>query len=295
MEDMTSEQWLIKVGGKRVFDKFWQPMFQNKFREAASKVSGVDIWARLNRLWGDKETKRQNHMCYLRGKLRKLFDVYESYLMSKGVVIQTNKSVQVIEPEKALVKLEVNGQQEKFEKVYITLPAPYFAGLIPSRYEDYKRRIASIPYLGNICFIMALKEKLFPYYMMAINDANIPFTGIIGISNLYDLKEMNGHHVYYVSYYFYKDLTCLKMSDEEVYVYFTGFLEKMFSGIRQKIQAYLVTRVRYTEPIYYPGFKPPEFNTPMPNVHFISGSQIYPRTPVINSNLALADRLLKTL
>lgn len=288
LENTTSEKWLIQNGGAEVYERFWRPMMKAKFNEGLPALSAVDIWTRIDRL---TTYDPGNKMCYLKGKLRKLVNTYEKYLINLGVKIHKNCSAQKVNvSEGRITSVETEIGLIKPEMVIFAIPAPALVPFIPDQYSEYKNRLRKIKYIGNICLSLIMDRKLTPYYMNAIGDDTTPFTGIMGLSNLYGTKAFGGRQVYYLSHYFLDNLDYLKKSDDEVFASFFSHLQRLLPIQREEIKAHFVSRIRYTEPLYDVGYRSPDFDMPFANAYLVTGAQIYPRTPVINSSIELAER-----
>ena len=47
LESKTAEEWLIRLGGERVYRVVWQPLLEGKFGPFAADVSAVWFWNKL--------------------------------------------------------------------------------------------------------------------------------------------------------------------------------------------------------------------------------------------------------
>lgn len=300
LEKISAKDWLIKTGGIKVYRKFWEPMLHSKFKEGVDNLSGVDTWDRINRLSRGNVTNKisknkisKSRMCYLKGKLLRLVNSYENFLRDKGVIIEKQRTVEKISTKKkGKIGLCIDQQISYFEKVFCALPIPIFASMIPDEFSEYRKQIEAIQYNDIICLILILKKPLMPYYTLALDDRNIPFTAIIASSNLYDVDEFNGNHVYYVSQYFLKDQSIYMLDAEDIFDIYLKYLVRLFPEVERNIKSYTVTKIRYAEPYYSLKFKPPKFKTPIYGVYLVSGAQIYPSLPTINSSIALAEQAI---
>ena len=84
-------------------------------------------------------------------------------------------------------------------------------------------RVHAVEYLGVICMVLITRKPLVPYYVVNIADQHIPFTGIIGMSNLVSLQETAGLHITYLPKYLLSDDPLLKETDDE-------FAKAIFQG-----------------------------------------------------------------
>ena len=288
LENILAKEWLIQHGGQRVFEQFWQPMLRTKFSDGIDKLSAVDIWARINRFISFGSRGR---MCYLKGKLLRLITAYEKKLLEMDIQIQKNNAVLklIIEDDKVVGLQTTNGLIE-CDNVVFAAPVPELVNLIPDTYSEYRSSLKRISYIGNVCLVIMSRRQLTPYYMLALKNASSPFTAIIGLSNLYGSQAYNGYHVYYLSHYFLDKLDIYNKPDAQIFEEFFSHLASTIDVNKNDIKGYFVSRVRYNEPLYIVNYVAPQIVTPIRGLYLVSGAQIYPRTPVINSSVELAEK-----
>ena len=59
LEKITVKDWLIQIGGKRTFEKFWKPLLLAKLGNYYDRVSAVFIWTYIKRLFRAREYPAQ--------------------------------------------------------------------------------------------------------------------------------------------------------------------------------------------------------------------------------------------
>ncbi|MEL6845209.1 MAG: FAD-dependent oxidoreductase, partial [Bacteroidota bacterium] len=59
LENQTVEQWLVKMGGRKTFEKFWKPLLLAKLGENYTRVSAVFIWTYIKRLFAARDSSAQ--------------------------------------------------------------------------------------------------------------------------------------------------------------------------------------------------------------------------------------------
>ena len=57
-------------------------------------------------------------------------------------------------------------------------------------------------YLGVVCVLLVLSKKLSPYYVINLLDKDLPFTGIVEVTNVVDSTDFDGRHLVYLPKYF---------------------------------------------------------------------------------------------
>ena len=60
--------------------------------------------------------------------------------------------------------------------------------------------------------VLVTRKPLVPYYVVNIADERIPFTGVIGMSNIVSLEETAGRHLTYLPKYVLSDDPLLKQT-----------------------------------------------------------------------------------
>ena len=74
LEGETAEEWLIRLGGERVYRVVWQPLLEGKFGPFASQVSAVWFWNKLKLRGGSRGKSGAEMLAYYRGGFAALAD-----------------------------------------------------------------------------------------------------------------------------------------------------------------------------------------------------------------------------
>jgi protoporphyrinogen oxidase len=103
--------------------------------------------------------------------------------------------------------------------------------------------------------VLVTRQPLMPYYVLNIADARIPFTGVIGMSNVVPNGETAGLHLTYLPKYVTADDPLLQSSDDAVVTQFLAGLKLLFPEFEQKqIVSYHVNRAAKVQPLQVLGF-----------------------------------------
>ncbi|MDO6809978.1 NAD(P)/FAD-dependent oxidoreductase [Zobellia galactanivorans] len=230
LEKITVKDWLIKMGGRRTYEKFWSPLLLAKLGENHEKVSAVFIWTYIKRLFKARSSAAQKeHMGYVTGGYKTVFDALQKSLGEKGSEVVLNSTVEAIQPNaNGGVTITNNGVEEHFDKVIVTTPLNVIERIAaPSLFEATKAK-APVEYLGVICLVLVTETSLSPYYVLNIADKEIPFTGVIGMSSLVDLDQTAGKHLTYFPKYISGNDPFWKKSDEELKSIFIAGVSKLY-------------------------------------------------------------------
>jgi protoporphyrinogen oxidase len=89
-----------------------------------------------------------------------------------------------------------------------------------------------------------------PYYIVNIADARIPFTGVIGMSNLVSPRELAGYHLTYLPKYVLSDDPFLRRTDDDLRRVFGEGLRVMFPDLdAAEVQSLHVNRAFKVQPL----------------------------------------------
>jgi protoporphyrinogen oxidase len=226
LERITVADWLTRMCGKSTYEKFWKPLLLAKLGESYKRVSAVFIWAYIKRLYSARDPSvGKEQLGYVSGGYKTVFDRLAQRIASASGEIRTGVTVTRIEPEADSGLAVLCGEQrERFDQVIFTSPVNVLQAAAAPELIHFQPG-GQVEYLGVICANLITRKALLPYYTTNLADARIPFTGVIGMSNLVSLDETNGLHLTYLPKYAHSDDPIFQQKDEEL-------RELFFQGIR---------------------------------------------------------------
>ena len=241
LEKISVEDWLLKISGKSTYEKFWKPLLLAKLGESYKRVSAVFIWSYIKRLYSARDSSSyKEQLGYVMGGYKTVFDQLEKLIYSSGGDIRTGVAVEHIAPApESGMWVEYKDKKEHFDKVIFTAPV----NILQSVAADGLVKVASewasptlrdhhtVEYLGVICMVLITRKPLVPYYVVNIADRRVPFTGIIGMSNLISLQESTGLHITFLPKYVLSDDPLLQQPKEELRKLFFVGLRLMFPNL----------------------------------------------------------------
>ncbi|HEX8735836.1 MAG TPA: NAD(P)/FAD-dependent oxidoreductase [Pyrinomonadaceae bacterium] len=331
LEKISVEEWLIKLSGKRTFEKMWKPLLKAKLGEAYRETSAAFIWATIQRLYAARNSGLKKEMFgYVRGGYARVLQKFAAALREKGVRIRLNAKVEKIEKlkdgkvkvfaaartEKFREKTKINSLRNlsevavlsvpsasaaadssafEFDSVILTCPANIAAKICPQLSEAEKAKLENVKYQGIVCASVLLKNSLSDFYVTNITDET-PFTGIIEMSALVDKKEFGGNALVYLPKYVAPNDELFEKTDAEIEEIFTRELEKMYAHFRRKdVVAFKVSRVRQVFPIPTIGYSQdlPAAKTSLENVFVINSAHIVNGTLNVNETVQLAEKFFE--
>ena len=134
-------------------------------------------------------------------------------------------------------------------------PPVFYPGWCPIHSLAVEERGSAVEYLGVICVVLVTRQPLMPYYVLNIADARIPFTGVIGMTNVVPSTETAGLHLTYLPKYVTTDDPLLQSSDDEVQTMFLAGLKLLLPEFEQnQIVSCHVNRAPKVQPLQVAGF-----------------------------------------
>ncbi|MGC2234748.1 MAG: NAD(P)/FAD-dependent oxidoreductase [Pyrinomonadaceae bacterium] len=288
LEKISVEDWLVKLSGKKTFEKMWKPLLQAKLGEAYADTSAAFIWATIQRLYAARNSGLKKEMFgYVRGGYARVLGRFGEHLSEKGVEIRLSERVERIEkledgkievfPAKAQrreeevyinadgYKLKIGSEavavadtiskdqrqktEDRFDSVILTCPSNVAARICPQLVESEKQKLENVKYQGIVCASVLMKKSLSNFYVTNITDET-PFTGIIEMSALVEKTEFGGNALVYLPKYVAPEDELFEKTDAEIEDAFLGALEKMYPHFSRKdVLAFKVSRVRQVFPL----------------------------------------------
>ena len=178
---VTSEKFLKKTMGIKVWNTLWQQLFRGKFGKYAGIILAVFIWARIK--------KRTKALGYIEGGFQLFINFVESRLKSLKVNVLTGYEIKEIKKKEE--RFIVNG--EVFDKVISTLPTPVMTKLTSNIFSSkYLSRFNKLKYLHAITLILETDNPILEKtYWLNICTEKIPFMILAQHTNFANKKNYN--------------------------------------------------------------------------------------------------------
>lgn len=233
LERVPIEPWLLRLSGKATYEKIWKPLLLAKLGENYRRVSAVFIWTYVKRLYSARASAaRKEQLGYVSGGYRTVIERLQQLIRAGGGQIHAGTTVARLSGDAAAgVWVESDKGRVRFDKVVFTGPVNILRQVAGADLIDLERRGDAVEYLGVICMALITRRALVPYYIVNIADARIPFTGIIGMSNVVAGEETAGLHLTYLPKYVHSDDPLLRRPDAELRAMFLDGLRLMFPDL----------------------------------------------------------------
>jgi protoporphyrinogen oxidase len=252
LEQITVEDWLLRISGKKTYEKLWKPLLLAKLGESYKRVSAVFIWSYIKRLFSARDSSlKKEQLGYVKGGYKTVFDRLSELIKSSGGKVFIGTTVKhITSHHKGGISIEYNSQEEHFDKVFFTGPVNILQQVASKDLISIESGQDLVEYLGVICMVLVTRKPLIPYYVVNIADQRVPFTGLIGMSNLVSLNETAGFHLTYLPKYVTSEDPLLQKSDEEIKKLFLAGLRSMFPDVEaSEILTLYINRATKVQPL----------------------------------------------
>lgn len=291
VEKVTVREWLVKMGGKKNFEKFWLPLLKAKLGDNYKRVSGVFIWNYINRLFKAREHPvKKDYMGYVTGGYKTVFNRLEEILNANHSSIELNTGVKRILPSSGGgIEIQYDQSSESFDKVIFTAPLNVLEKVtIPDLCEVIKKD-KPIEYMGVVCLVLTTRQQITPFYVLNLGDGKTPFTGVIGISSLVDLEQTAGQYLTYFPKYIPADHPYWSTSDEELKELFMEGVFELYPDLdTADIVSVHLNRAFKVQPLHVLNYSElvPEARTKHPDFYVLNTSQFVKDS--VNNNIVVS-------
>ena len=303
-EPVTAAEWLVRYGGKRVYDVFWGPMLRGKFGEEYYDQVGM-AW-----LWGKIQTRfasrgkglAKEKLGYPIGSFGEVFDVLADRVAEQGGEVHISSSVDriVMDGGRATgMEVSLEGEEprvERFDAVIATTPSHIFPRLVPPLPEDYVSKLNAARYMSAVLIVLVLERPLSHIYWLNVADRSIPFVAVIEHTNLIGPEHYGGKHIVYLSNYLTLDDPLYKMGHEELLEEYLPHLRKINADFDLSwIETSYHHRVDGAQPIIGTNYSSriPSHRTPHRGVYLANTTQVYPEDRGTNYSVRMGRRVAR--
>lgn len=302
LEHVKMTEWLRRLGGDHVFDRFWGPMLDAKFDGAVGDTPATWMWARLVRTRSTRKGVAQREECgHLVGGYKTLLQAMAARIVAGGGHVRLSTPVTRVEVREGRARgVQADGHLVEHEGVVVTAQAPVAARLVPDLPDDFRARLTSQRYLGIVCPLFVLDRPLTGIWTLNIADRSSALTGVIETTTYIDPRLVGGHHLVYAPKYVAPGSPWLTASDAEIETRWRRELTHLVPGFDpSSVRHCLVHRERFVEPLHESGggARTLPVDTPVAGLHLATTSQIYPALTngesVTRHANAIASRLLR--
>ncbi len=299
LDDITVEDWLRRLSGRRAFDRLWRPLLEAKFGDAYRNIPALWYWASFNREKGtDKEIKG-----YIRGGYRAVAEALIRGARQAGAELRTGSAVENVALSTGGdrgVRVRVTGEEVAFDSVVFATPFAVVPQIADA--STLGPRLQGLPldldHQGVINVLLMLRRPLTPYYWLPVVECAMPFRGIVETTRVLRPEDAGGNHLVYLLNYVHRDSEEFARSDEDLESsYATGLLDLVPDLREDEVLSRHVFRTPFVEPMWTPGYsrRVPPLELVPGRVYMATTAQVYPNVTSWNSSIGLANQVAARL
>lgn len=281
----TAERFLKKTMGQPAWKVLWEELMRKKFGKSAGNILASFFWARIK--------KRTKSLGYIEGGFQEIVDYLEEKCLGLGVEIIKNFEVKGVEKKGNIYNVYYSDQ--RFDAVISTLPTASLIKITKSIFpETYINRLNKIKYLHNISFILESdKPFLNRTYWLNICDKDLLFTVLVQHTNFINQKYYGGKHILYIGNYVDDESKLLKMSDRELFDFYSYYLKKINTKYEILDTKYYCFRTQNAQQIFDKNFvdNKPDMITPAKNFFIANLDMSYPYDRGTNYAVAVGKKV----
>lgn len=252
LDKLESTAWLKSWIGEEAYEALWRKLLDLKFYSHSQNISAAWTWSRLRRVGRSRYNIFREKLGYLEGGSDTLLNALKADIEKNGGEFRLACPVKkVVIRNEMVAGIETPNGFEDFKKVICTVPVPYLPGILsdlPDSILDLYRGVENIPI---VCVIAKLRKPVSSYFWLNINDPEMDLPGIIEYTNLSPLDA----HIVYAPYYMPADQPKFSQPDQVFLDDTKKYLQRLNPDLTQEdFIAMRVSRYRYAQPVYKPGF-----------------------------------------
>lgn len=251
LEKVPVEDWLIRVSGRTTYEKMWRPLLLAKLGENYTRASAVFIWSYIKRLFSARDSSAsKEQLGHVTGGYKMIFERLSEIIVKAGGEVATDVEVTGIVPAGSGINIQIGDDTKRYDKVVCTSPVPVLKKLTDPSLLRVGEADGQVDYLGVVCMVLVTRKPVVPYYVVNIADQDIPFTGVIGMSNVVPEEHTGGRYLTYLPKYVLSTDDWLRKSDAEVEEQFLRGLKAMLPDFDEtSVESIVINRARQVQPL----------------------------------------------
>lgn len=298
LDDVTCEEWLTTLSGRRAFETFWKPMMRAKFGDRYHEVPALWFWTRFNREKGGKKERKG----YIPGGYKRIAERLAESLAERGCTLRLKAPIELVDLDaegRPVVRVQGHAP-EVFDRAVLTPPPQLLRRLVEGgKLAPMLKRVdPGVDMQGVINAVLMLKRSLTPYYWAAAIDDGIPFQGIVESTNLIERGALGGAHLYYLMNYVHRSDPAYAESDEHILGQYWAGLRRLFPVLcDEDVIDRHVFRTPFVEPLYTLGYARRKLPLALVagRVYLSTSSQVYPEVTSWNGATGLSREVVDQL
>ncbi|MDD5370662.1 MAG: NAD(P)/FAD-dependent oxidoreductase [Anaerolineaceae bacterium] len=276
LEKSTTEAWMRKWAGDRIFEMMWQPMLIGKFGERYAKaVNMAWMWARLK--------SRTTRLGTFEGGFQAFADALAGRLRELGVEMRLSTPVNLIATaHEGGLDLTTPNALVHYDRVLVTTSPTLMARIASNLPSDYLQGLLNLKSMGAVVMVLALKYQLSKegyYWYNLPKAAGFPFLALVEHTNFLSPEYFGGDHLIYVGDYLEPEHEYFRLTQDELVERFLPAFARINPDFKPNwVRKTWLWRTNYAQPIPLVNHSAniPAVQTPIQGLYFASMSQVYP-------------------
>jgi len=295
LDGITARDWVTQRISEKAYQVIWHPLLKVKFGQCYDRISAAWVWHRIHRVASSrKRLFAKEKMGYFHGGSETLITAVENKIKEMGGLIHLRSRVRKIVRDNDKFKVYIDPQEHyQADRVMLAVPLPIASELLKDLHPEFSRKLSSIDFIGIVCGIFRLKEKVTDAFWVNINDPEIAANGLIEYTNLNPLEEISPDSIIYVPFYVPVEDPWFSMDVQSLEKSFFDMLKIVNPRLTQEtIRDFKVFRTNYAQAICTIDFKDrmPPVKTPVNNLFLLDSTQLYPSDRTLSALIGLAEK-----
>ena len=296
LDQTPIRDWLSRLFGRSLWEKFWHPMFTAKFGAHAPDLPALYLTKRLGR---EKNTGQRG---YIDGGLHQLVGELADAIRAEQGTVEMSRPVTRIASAGDGVRVTLSGDDVRdYDYLVSTVPLT-----VLEKVTDPDIDLGSLPkldYQGVVNVLLFLDRPLEEYYWTAILNSGTPFDGAVESSALIKKAQYGGKSAVYIMRYTHRESELFQTPDAAIAEEWINEFVRIYTPLgikRENVVDHRVFKAPFVEPYYplgYSSLKPAARLGQSP-VFLATTAQVYPYITSWNSSIRVAedvaDQLIKS-
>jgi protoporphyrinogen oxidase len=280
LEGLTAREWLIGLGGQRIYDVVWGPLLRGKFGRHADQVSAVWMWNKLKLRGSSRGRSGREELLYIRGGFASLARHLAAGITAHGGRVLTARPVTgLLAAGDRCTGVRTPAGDLAAPAVLATCPLPLVADLVAPAAPAAAAAMRRIHHLGAACLVLELDRSLSDTYWLNVNDPGFPFVAVIEHTNFEPPATYGGRHLVYLSRYLDADDPEFALDPATALDRALPHLQRMFPAFQRAwvlaVHRWMATHAQPLVERGYGALIPPPTG-PLAGLHVATMAQIYP-------------------
>lgn len=310
LERVAARDWVLRWGGKPIYDVVWGALLRSKFGEYADRVSMAWLWGKVavrRDLKGSGFARET--LGYMLGSFQGLTDALAERIRQAGGEVLVNAPVERVSvahtagasgqgdalvADGLWVRQGAELVRRDFDAVILTVPSPLALQLAPELPEPYAGLLRDLDYMAVTVMVLDLSQSLSRIYWLNLPEPDIPLVAAIEHTNYVGPEHYQGSHILYLSNYLSPSDPRYSQSKEELLADYIPILQRINPAFQPSWikESWLFTD-SHAQPIIGLGYSEriPPHRTPISGLYLANTTQIYPEDRGINYSVRLGEAI----